>query len=130
MQEKPFLLFVDDTLNLRDRKTELFSQRFVANTINEPSFQELSVSLAVNVLINQCDNLAVCVVHYFRFLVPREFTLFLVRFLVRLITVTFCAIVIRPVPVTNQVKTVPILLVSRNGFGAFIIVLHPRIEPR
>lgn len=70
MLEEDFFCLVDYPLYLAVGHAHLFSEPFVSDTINEPSFKNDSVLLVVDVFVNQRGDLTVRVVFHLILILP------------------------------------------------------------
>lgn len=61
--EHDFLCLINDVFTLADGDVKFFCQRLEADAVDQPAFQKRSVSLVVDVLVNQIGDLAVGVFH-------------------------------------------------------------------
>lgn len=54
--EYPFLALIDDVFDLPDRQVELFRQRLITDSVQQPALQYAPVTLAENPFVNQMFN--------------------------------------------------------------------------
>jgi len=66
MQENFVLRLVNYVLCVPDGVVEFFGNLSIGQPINKPALEHPPVTLAVNVFVNHCDDLAVCVFLHFR----------------------------------------------------------------
>lgn len=71
MQENLFLRSVYNVFGVPDGVVEFFCNLVIGQPINEPALEHPPVTLAVDVFINHCDDLAVGVfLHFLTFTLP------------------------------------------------------------
>lgn len=65
MRKQPVLRLVHNAFHMAHRQIELFRKWFIADPIQEPSFQNCSISLIVDVLVNQVRHLRIAILYHF-----------------------------------------------------------------